>query len=180
MERVSSYMIPVKLEEPKGKYLLIQGYTGTIDIINEEVALKLIGKSEFDENDLSPATFQLLKQREYITSRTSKEEVEYVARIVNALHRKAQILYKNFTFIITYNCNFRCPYCFEGRDMKNDEFHQHIPKEMVDYAYTAMEEIESREPLRNKNILLYGGEPLLAENREIIEYILYEGKKKGL
>lgn len=95
MERVSSYMIPVKLEEPKGKYLLIQGYTGTIDIINEEVALKLIGKSEFDENDLSPATFQLLKQREYITSRTSKEEVEYVARIVNALHRKAQILYKN-------------------------------------------------------------------------------------
>lgn len=63
--------------------------------------------------------------------------------------------------------------------MKNDEFHQHIPKEMVDYAYTAMEEIESREPLRNKNILLYGGEPLLAENREIIEYILYEGKKRG-
>lgn len=63
--------------------------------------------------------------------------------------------------------------------MKDNESHQHISKEMVDYAYAAMEKIEPCEQLRNKNILLYGGEPLLAENRKIIEYILYEDKKRG-
>ncbi len=46
MERVSSYVIPIKLEEEEqeGKYLLIQGYTGAINIVNEDIALKLIKK----------------------------------------------------------------------------------------------------------------------------------------
>lgn len=41
MERVSSYVISIKLEESNGKYLLIQGYTGAIDIVKESIALKL-------------------------------------------------------------------------------------------------------------------------------------------
>ncbi len=32
--RTSSYMIPVKLEKEEGKYMLIHGYTGAIDIVD--------------------------------------------------------------------------------------------------------------------------------------------------
>lgn len=32
--RTSSYMIPVKLEKEEGKYMLIHGYTGAIDIVS--------------------------------------------------------------------------------------------------------------------------------------------------
>lgn len=51
-------------------------------------------------------------------------------------------------------------------------------KEMVDRAYEAMLEIE---PDRNKHqkITLYGGEPLLAKNREIVEYIVKRGVELG-
>ena len=31
--RVSSYMIPVKLEKEEGKYMLIHGYTGAADVV---------------------------------------------------------------------------------------------------------------------------------------------------
>ena len=35
--RTSSYMIPVKLEKEEGKYMLIHGYTGAIDIVTENL-----------------------------------------------------------------------------------------------------------------------------------------------
>lgn len=39
--RTSSYMIPVKLESEKGKYMLIHGYTGAMDIVSESIVLYL-------------------------------------------------------------------------------------------------------------------------------------------
>lgn len=50
---------------------------------------------------------------------------------------------------------------------------------MVDKAYLAIDSIERKEEYRSNTILLYGGESLLKENREIIEYIVNEGAKKG-
>ena len=38
--RTSSYIIPVKLEKEKGKYLLIHGYTGAIDVVSEEPKIR--------------------------------------------------------------------------------------------------------------------------------------------
>lgn len=35
--RVSSYVIPVKLENEDGKYFLIHGYTGAMDIVSEKL-----------------------------------------------------------------------------------------------------------------------------------------------
>lgn len=39
--RVSSYIIPVKLENENGKYMLLHGYTGAIDIVDEDLAIYL-------------------------------------------------------------------------------------------------------------------------------------------
>lgn len=39
--RTSSYMIPVKLESEKGKYMLIHGYTGAMDIVTEHLLEKI-------------------------------------------------------------------------------------------------------------------------------------------
>lgn len=68
MERVSSYVIPIKLEEQEGKYLLIQGYTGAIDIVQEEVALKL---KDNDLTDLSENTLRILQKED--TSQTKQK-----------------------------------------------------------------------------------------------------------
>ena len=54
-----------------------------------------------------------------------------------------------------------------------------MTKEMVDKAYQAMEKIEPQQQLHCKDIALYGGEPLLKENRDIVEYIVRKGCEKG-
>ncbi len=175
--RVSSYMIPVKLEKEEGKYMLIHGYTGAIDIASEELLNDI--KSVEQENNLTQPMIELLLKRGYLTTKSQEEEYVYAARIATALHRKCDILYSTFTWVVTYNCNFRCPYCFEGREKKDGGKPLVFTKEQIDIAYDAMEKIQPRKELRKQGITLYGGEPLLAENRKVVEYIVNEGKKRG-
>lgn len=175
--RVSSYMIPVKLKQEEDKYMLIHGYTGAIDIVSGEL-LNDIQSVDEKINWVQPMVEHLLK-RGYLTTKTQDEEYSYVKRIARALHKRDEILHKSFTWIVSYNCNFRCPYCFEGRDKKDSAHSFTFTKDMVDRTYRAMEEIEPRKELRNHCITLYGGEPLLKENEEIVSYIVSEGQKRG-
>lgn len=177
--RTSSYTIPIKLDSEEGKYMLIHGYTGAIDIVNEDIAIKLIQHNYIDEETFSPTIKTNLEKRGYITVKTKEEELSYATRIAQALHKRDKILQKNFTWAITYNCNFRCPYCFENRETKDSVQHVAFTKEMVDRTFNAMKEIEPRMQLQSNIITLYGGEPLLKENKEIITYIVSEGKARG-
>ena len=120
----------------------------------------------------SVETADLLEKRGYITSRTENEEYQYVERLAKTLHKKVQMLPASFTFVVSYGCNFRCPYCFETNKGKNIVF----THEMVDKAFHAINEIQPEERLRSKIFTLYGGEPFLKENKEIVEYILSKGK----
>lgn len=175
--RTSSYLIPVKLEHEEGKYMLVHGYTGAIDIVSETMLEKI--KSVSSKPELSPEMMNLLFKRGYITNKTQEEEYAYVARIAKALHRKTEILNTSFTWVVTYNCNFRCPYCFEYRENKDQKYQIVFTKDMVDKAYQVMEQIQPQKELQQKVITLYGGEPLLAENKEIVTYIVKEGRKRG-
>lgn len=57
--RTSSYIIPVKLESEEGKYMLIHGYTGVVDIVSESVVLCL----KYNEiKKLSDLTLQALQR----------------------------------------------------------------------------------------------------------------------
>lgn len=175
--RMSSYTIPVKLENEDGKYMLIHGYTGAIDIVSEELlhSMKLSGAMD----DLSEETLSTLQKRGYITTKTKEEEREYVSRMARALTKKGKMLYSDFTWMVTYNCNFRCPYCFEDRTKKDSTQKIVFTKEKVDAAYAVIDKIQPQELSINKTMTLYGGEPLLAENREIVSYIVEEGYKRG-
>lgn len=175
--RTSSYMIPVKLEKEIDKYMLIHGYTGAIDIVNQHFLDKIEKISEV--NTFTEESIEHLINRGYITTKTKDEEYAYLARIADALHKKDKILNNTFTWIVSYNCNFRCPYCFEQRDIKDSAIHNAFTPEMVDKAYKAMQKIEARKELHNKIIMLYGGEPLLKENKDIVSYIVNKGKKEG-
>ena len=176
--RKSSYLISVQLEAEKSQYMLIHGYTGAIDIVEEHIAKFLESSDSFSSKDIpfSQETKEALIKRGYITEKTQEEEYAYVARMASALHRKDKILNSSFTLVVTYNCNFRCPYCFEKGVTSLQSVFTH---EMVDKMYNAILQIEPREQLRAKTITLYGGEPLLKENKEIIRYIIEKGKKLG-
>ena len=84
-------MIPVKLEQEEGKYMLIHGYTGAMDIVSEALLndIKSVGSKN---NDLTRPMIESLLQRGYLTTKTQEEEYAYVARTASALHRKRAIL----------------------------------------------------------------------------------------
>ena len=103
--RTSSYLIPVKLESEPGKYMLIHGYTGAIDIVTESLLKKI--QAAASGVDLPEDTLQALIKRGYITTRSQEEEYAYVARMAKALHKKDYLLYTNFTWVVTYNSSLK-------------------------------------------------------------------------
>ena len=170
--RLSDYTIPIALEAEPGKTLLVHGYTGAIDVVDSELWQTL--KDFPNGNNLSSEEIELLGKRGYLTSKTTEEERAYVAKFAEKLHESRLKLQKNFGFVVTYDCNFRCPYCFENAISKHGTAwsKQSMTPELVDRAFEAMLEIEPRKELHKKSILLYGGEPLLRENHDIVKYIV--------
>lgn len=169
------YVIYVKLDSTSNKYLLIHGYTGAIDLVSD----KIVSCLKDNAVDLIPKNIiTKLVERGYLTNKCFSEEQEYVIRMANILHRKMNLISTNFTFIVSYDCNFRCPYCYENSISNAGESwtRKTFTPELVDKAYEAMIQIQSNRDLHIKQIDLYGGEPLLAYNRNIVEYII----KKGL
>ena len=184
--RVSSYAICVNLPEDPNHSLLVHGYTGAIDRVNKEVARMIksrvvISEEMFDQLPCSEETVHTLMKRGYLTSRSPVEEREYVHSMANFLHHTSSRGAASFLFLVAYDCNFRCPYCFENdiSDHGKGWSKQVFTKEMVDRAYEAMCEIQPNKTMHSKNITLYGGEPLLAKNKDIVQYIVDEGLKRG-
>lgn len=177
--RASSYIIPVKLDAEKDKFMLIHGYTGAIDIVTNEYWEQL--KNYSPHCGFLTDSVITLKQRGYLTNKTLIEEQAYVKRIANALHKSQMKLHKCWGFIITYNCNFRCPYCFENEISCNGSkwSKSTLSKDLVDKAFMAMLEIEPHKELHQKEILLYGGEPFLKENKDIVKYIVEKGNSEN-
>lgn len=173
--RLSSYTISVKLEAEEDKFFLVHGYTGAIDIVEGECWRQIEHFSS--DNNLSAETIDTLQKRGYLTTRTLEEEHQYVWKIANVLHQIQAKMYKSWGFIITYNCNFRCPYCFENSISQNGKAWtgKTFTKEMVDNAFLAMSKIEPERELHNNEIMLYGGEPFLRNNKEVVSYIIKKG-----
>ena len=66
--------------------------------------------------------------------------------------------------VLSYDCNFNCPYCYEKSEAKSKSF---VP--------LSIEQVDSIFNLYGnslKYITLYGGEPLLFTNEKVIRYIL--------
>lgn len=181
--RKSDYCIDVKLESAEGRYMLLHSYTGALDVVSDELVKYLKSNKQINKEDFpfSETTFDQLVKRGYLTQKTTDEERELVRRIAELLHKNAKNSPKLYGFMVSYDCNFRCAYCFEGGISKNGKqwSKKMFTKEMVDRAYEAMSELEPDEKKRSKRIILYGGEPFLKENVNIVEYIVDKGIALG-
>ena len=167
--RLSSYVIPVSLDAEPGKYMLVHGYTGAVDIVDGEILAQMSASDP--SAGLTDKEISVLKERGYITDLSHEEELARVIKQAELLHGMNARLYRFFGFVITYNCNFRCPYCFENgiSDSGKAWSKQVITPELVDKAFEAMYKIEPHKKLHIEEIILYGGEPLLRENHSIVD-----------
>ena len=145
-------------------YYLLHTLLGGLELISPDEK-KLIDKWISDtsinpQNDFEDKLFTDLLSRKYILS--SEDEKNLFQNAVKLAQKSSENSKQVITFVLSYNCNFCCPYCFE-KDKDNES--RVLSKELIDKVFD----------LHNNNIpfiCFYGGEPFLTEHREAIEYIV--------
>ena len=167
--------IIVKLDD--GNYFLLNPYSGLADIIDEETRELLeSGSSDMDDER---ETVCILKKRGHLVEEGEEDDFfEYLKKYAESLHENASN--QSIHIIIpTYECNLRCPYCYEKHlYQKNVNLKTVMDEKIVDAVFEAILSLDT-ENERGKQIALYGGEPLQLKNLPIIEYILKKGDKLG-
>jgi len=150
-----------------GNKLMINTLNGKMSEINNEVHNVLtqwqILENISPENSSEIELFDFLMSDGYIV-KNYEEEMGIKNATLNILrnaYSKIRADCEKMTFVMTYDCNFDCPYCFEAK-AKNKN------------AVMQPEQIDAALKLTNNNleyIGLFGGEPFLPKTRKSIEYL---------
>jgi uncharacterized protein len=172
MLRCSRYVMVVPLFD--GDYLLINTRNGAMVMGTEEMRdiLQRPEKRMADEKVLDS-----LVSSGFLTESTPKEETEAALR---ELESRCELLpeYTLFTLILTYGCNMRCSYCFQSYVFSRgyEWLDRKMSFDQVDAAFKTMELVA---PGCRTPVHLFGGEPLMSSNYELVEYVLKRGKSLG-
>ena len=207
--KASNYIIYNHVPETD-EYYLVHGYSGAVDHVSPEVVHYLLERVDpahtwhikdleiaretlagRELGEISDDSIDMLKDRGYLTQMSSPQEREYVSRLAGFLHdKKVSNVSPSFMFVPSYECNLRCPYCFEADtriELNKLKVLQNVMTEReVDAAYKCMDMLvderfagKHQHSSRRDTITLYGGEPLMLETLPIIEYIVEKGLARG-
>ncbi len=153
------------IELDNNRYLLLKPRSPPI-VIDEE-ALGVLKRPENGPQEV----INLFKKYGIITELKTEEEI---ALLYGSLGQESQSSKGRYGIAMTYNCNFACIYCYE-RKIKRENT---IRKELVDRFYEiAKYKLDRSEII--PSIGITGGEPLLDDHEDILEYILRRGSKDG-
>ena len=165
-----------------GNKLMINSLNGLIDKIDDAIYKTITRWSGLNEivpaNEDEAILFNDLQSRGYFVN-NYKEEMEIKNKVLEKLRNKhSQIkTSNNITFVMTYDCNFRCSYCFEDKRNKNCT----VGRTSKKTAVMTPELIDSAFDLAGdslNHIGLFGGEPLLPKTRAAFEYIISKAPDK--
>ena len=176
--RASSYLNQVDVGDETS--LLFNGATLCIDLVPTEYASRLSNGD--DLSFLSAEEKQHLLKRGHLTALTHKRELEEFWKQVRFISEKSIKLDRkrkmgNLSFILTYNCNLSCSYCYQKSLGDNFKIPPPMSGEFVDSLFSNyFSQLFPKVP-DNFLFTLFGGEPLLPNNREAITRILAYTKK---
>jgi uncharacterized protein len=141
---------------------------GSIDEIENDVYFLL--KNNLLK-DISENTKSKLIQRGYLTEFTIEKEANIVKNIIMKYYAKhLEREGGSYIIILSYNCNFRCPYCFEKQIQRKglEYLKNKMDFDMINYLWNFIE----KNPPKRKSVTLYGGEPFMRENKEELKYLI--------
>jgi uncharacterized protein len=130
-----------------------------------------------------------LLERGHFTDLSHEEERAYIAELAEALHSLDQNR-PAFVIIPTFECNYRCTYCFERPlqnsldklgNANNPNNNISITAAQIEQIYKSIEQIKLKTGDKTKGglIVLFGGEPLNADNRDSVFAIIRRGMAEG-
>jgi uncharacterized protein len=177
--RLSHYTTVIPLTNDRA--LLMNHPRNILDFVSPELA-DAVGARKIET--LPPVVQQQLLDRGYLTELTSEEEIAWLSSTVDSLEKEIgpEQGPKNYCFITSYRCNLACSYCFQSNENAR----------IVTNRMLLMSEAKSGVAVIRNNlakggpgsevrtpVLLFGGEPLLPNQREVVEYIVSECAEMG-
>lgn len=157
----------VFVRENNGTEIVYNALRGSISRVNPELAQLLKGKdlSPLD-NSLSASLVEDLKEQGILIPRSLDELEEYAQ-----IHQRWKEGRENveFTVLLTYDCNFECPYCYQGRGEKGQQIHgfKYMSPELLSATRKFIKKTTVERGAKKLELVLYGGEPFLPGAREM-------------
>ncbi|ADH60220.1 Radical SAM domain protein [Thermoanaerobacter mathranii subsp. mathranii str. A3] len=142
------------------KLLLFHTLTFSYEILTGE-DIVLWEKNKFDF--ISNKKLGKLISKLFIVEDKGSDEA-LLNKAITLLGNKGRLKPQFFIYVTT-ECNLNCPYCYQ-RDYKSKNIT--ISKKHVDSVVTTIDLLSKKE---NKHLVIFGGEPLLPQNKQIIEYM---------
>jgi|GEM_PF-4133968 len=140
--------------------VLINSYNGSVDFLTSK-EYKIILDNMDDVLIIkknSPELYNFLIRREYIID---KDEDLLLKELRDEQNKQLESKKIDCVYIVTnYKCNFNCTYCFE----ENIEKDTVIEESMIDMIYNIVHN-------KANKVNIFGGEPLLPENKDVLSYI---------
>ncbi len=170
--RPSSYLNEVDVGD--GNALLFNGLSMCIDVVPSDFAGAIMAGG--DLSFLSDEERRHLLDRGHLTYLTRDRERDEFRKTINFISEKAKKANRknssvSLTFVLTYNCNLACSYCFQGQ-LSRQLRRQVMTGDFVDDFFdNCFPRLTPKAPKRSL-FTLFGGEPLLPGNREAITRIL--------
>ncbi|MBU7014884.1 MAG: radical SAM protein [Theionarchaea archaeon] len=172
--RKSSYTVVIPLPASAGgvSYLVCNPLYGNASLMSGE-ELEVLSRFPTDSDVDNDAVVSQLKDEGYITTLTEEEEKELMNKRYED-QKKPQN--PRTAIIVTYQCNFRCTYCWADHLFVPDTMRVVIDEKTVDAALKTMTQIPALESVEGMSF--YGGEPFLPSTRSIVTYILERGSER--
>ncbi len=166
----SKYNYHYKLDS---NYTFINNFlTGALDFIkSNDWDLMLGGK--FEEVDTDPLSG--LIERGYYYKDSDKEKKLFIELFKN-FSIKANDRPVRYVICPTYSCNLNCTYCFEKDTLSGNKMD--MDESLLKASLESMETISGKINKDIHSIELFGGEPLLPKNKDIVRKILEFAVKK--
>ena len=187
MLRLSSYFI-LSDRLQNGGYAVLNGLTGAIELINESLyglfdeMIRTGNPHELyiEEDALMPEMMETFVKRGHITAVSHDEERAHLQRVAAVFH-DLESKVPAVEIVPDLDCNYRCTYCFEQSMQKNLPGQKTtMDKDDVDAAYLSIDQLSSEIGYMPSEMVLFGGEPLMAKNLDVVKYIVDKGLERGM
>lgn len=179
--RLSTYTRILPIVKPDGStfvshVLLCNGLYGALDVLDAEEASRIArGQSCRDR-----ALERRLLRRGHLCGESPEAEEETLKFLSRFWRLRAQRAI-SFEISPTYDCNFRCPYCFESHRLAKGDvwLSRRVSAEVLDAFFASIERYQCSGHMVSR-VNLYGGEPLLAENLKLVREICARSHELGV